>query len=270
MRLDYYSVSADTPIPLCLAGLELCETVDQQSIILIQYGGRRIDFGKSDLRFQYIQLPEEGTFSLAKLRNVAVKSAATEWVTILNPWVVVPPDFLSFANDLAFAPQHSLIYFPIRHLDSDASGQINSRFNSFYQTVLPSAANWRLRCETYKGRTVGTECFTVRKADYLHIGGYDELYGGSYLAHLDFACRWLNAFGQPHRATCSVYHRWRRVEFGRDDPSHAALAREYFAVREATGFPLWEEAPIGGADLHAGAESLHTEAVVSFCLQSGR
>jgi hypothetical protein len=77
----------------------------------------------------------------------------------------------------------------------------------------------------------------VRRSDYLDIGGYDERYKGSSVAHTDFACRWLNEFGRPHRASCDVFHRWRRMDFWPCEALEDIQARKFFAEREKAGFP---------------------------------
>jgi hypothetical protein len=234
------------PIPLCLTSLEICEGIDQHPVILIQQGGNRFDFDRADLDFQYIHVPDDGPFNLGRLRNAAVKAARTEWVTLIDSCLIVPPNFLTFIEHSVFPHRHCLVYFPIRHLDSDTTELVAQQFNSFYERVIPSVADWRLRCETYKGYPVGTDCFTVQRSDYLDIGGYDERYKGSDLAHLDFACRWLNECGRPRRATCDLYHRWRRMEFCADDEVDEMQARKLFSEREDAGFPPIERSMYWG------------------------
>ena len=225
------------PVPLCLLSLEVCGGIEQHQIILIQQGGKRLDLGRPDLNLKYVHIADDGPFNLAKLQNAAVKTAGTELVTILDPCLVVPSNFLVFIENLAFARKDRLIYFPIRHLDSHISELIALRFNWFYEKVIPSAANYRLRSETYKGYPIGTECFTVPRSDYVDMGGYDERYTNSELAHIDFACRWLNEFGRPHRAKCDIFHRWRRLEFWTGETSDQVQARKHFAEQEQAGFP---------------------------------
>ncbi|MGD0390948.1 MAG: hypothetical protein ABSC42_18540 [Tepidisphaeraceae bacterium] len=213
------------PIPLCLTSLEVCEGIDEHQIILIQQGGKRFDFARQYLDAKYVHIADDGPFDLAKLQNAAVKIARTEWVTFLDPCLTVPPNFITVLESAGLARGHRLIYFPIRHLDSDTTELIARRFNSFYETVIPLAANWRLRCETYKGYPVGTDCFAVGRSDYLDAGGCDERYQESGLAQIDFAWRWLNKFGPPGRAACDVYHRWRRLEFWTGDGLDETRAR---------------------------------------------
>jgi hypothetical protein len=201
------------PIPLCLTSLGVCEGIEEHQVILIQQGGKRFDFDRQYLDVQYVHIADDGPFDLAKLQNIAVNIARTEWVTFLDPCLIVPPNFVTVLESAGSARGHRLIYFPIRHLDSDTTELIARRFNSFYEIVIPRAANWRLRCERYEGYPVGTDCFAVRRSDYLDAGGWDERYKRSDLAQIDFACRWLNKFGPPRRAVCDVYHRWRRLEF---------------------------------------------------------
>jgi len=234
------------PVPLCLASLEACVGIGEHQIILIQQGGKRLGFGRPELDLQYVYKPDDGPFNLGKLVNAAVEIARTDWVTVLDPCLVVPSSFLIFIENAGFARKHRLIYFPIRHLDSEVTDLIARRFDSFLERVIPIAANWRLRCETYKGYPVGTDCFAVPRLDYIDIGGYDEGYGGSDLAHIDFACRWLNEFGRPYRANCDVYHRWRRFEFWVGEATDEIQMRKHFAEREQAGFPPLAKGARGG------------------------
>ena len=225
------------PIPLCLTSLAACRGIDEHRVILIHQGGERSDFDGPCLDVQYLHIADEGPFDLAKLQNAAVKIARSDWVTFLDPWLVVPPNFLTILESAVLVGRRRLIYFPIRHLDSDTTELIARRFNSFYESVIPSAANWRLRCETYKQYPIGTDCFAVQRSDFLDVGGFDERYKASSLGHIDFACRWLNEFERPRRAACDVYHRWRRLEFCQGDAFDETEAPRHFAQREQAGFP---------------------------------
>ena len=64
-----------------------------------------------------------------------------------------------------------------------------------------------------------------------------RFYADSELAHIDFACRWLNECGRPHRAQCDVFHRWRRLDFWSGGASNETEGRKHFAEREQAGFP---------------------------------
>lgn len=229
-----------TPIPLCLTSLEICEGISQHTVVIMQQGGRRIDVDRQDVALQYFFQPYDGPFNAGLLCNLAVKAAQTEYVTILNPWLIVPPNFLTVIEDEIFKHDYRLTYFPVRHLDSDTTVRITQRFNYFYENVIPISNEWRVRCEMYKSQLIGTDCFTIKRSDYLDLGGYDQYYRNTELAYLDFACRWLKAFGLPRRAPCDVYHRWRPLNCGEEHTLWAAASHHYFRKREMAGFPPLE------------------------------
>jgi hypothetical protein len=225
------------PVPLCLKSLEACVGINEHQFILIQQGCKRFDFDKPGLVLRYAHIRDDGPFNLAKLLNAGVEIARTDWVTFVDPCLIVPPNFLISIENAASARKHRLIYFPIRHLDSDVTDLIAQRFDWFLQKVIPVAWNWRLRCETYNGYPIGTDCFAVLRSDYIDAGGFDEGYRRSDLAHIDFACRWLNESGRPYRGNCDVFHRWRRREFWTGESLYDIQARKHFAEQEQAGFP---------------------------------
>lgn len=225
------------PIPLCLTSLEFCEGISSHAVAVIQYGGKRIDADGQYLNLQYFYLHDDGPFHMARAYNLAVKAARTEWVTLLDPWLLVPPDFITTMENEIFQEDNALGYFPIRYLDSDATDQITQRFNAFYENIIPVCDDWRLRGETYEGRTVGTECIVIKRSAFLDMGGYDENYHDPHLAHLDFSCRWLNAYSLLRPATCELYHRWIPIGSYGCGALRATAAQKYFADRHDAGFP---------------------------------
>jgi hypothetical protein len=229
------------PIPLCLTSLEFCEGISSHAVAVIQHGGRRIDANGRHLNLQYFYLPDDGPFHMARVYNLAVKAARTEWVTLLDPWLLVPPDFITTMEAEIFSEEGDLAYFPVRYLDSDATEQIAQRYNAFYENIIPVSDDWRLRGETFEGRTVGTDCIVVKRSAFLDMGGYDENYHDAHLAHLDFSCRWLNSYAPLRCATCQLYHRWSPLGVCGCSALRAAVAQIYFADRHDAGFPPLEK-----------------------------
>ena len=224
-------------IPLCLASLEVCGDIEQHQIILAQHGGTPYDFNRHDLQLSHWHVYDQDVFHYSKLLNGAVKRVRTEWVTILQPDVLVPFDFIAQMELAQSEPYCGRFYFPIRYLDSTATQCVELRFNSLYERIIPEQERWRRGSEAYKRGVIGTECFSIRTSSYLELGGYDERFHERTLAHIDFGRRWLNVCVPPICVECHLFHRWRRTGFFEGSPGDQANERTLFAEKERQEFP---------------------------------
>jgi len=227
-------------VPLCLTSLGVCEDIHLHKIILAQHGGPAVEFDRDDLPVCHWFVCNQETFHYSKLINGAVRRAQSEWVTILQPDVLVPFDFVIRLEEAQCGPHYRRCYFPIRYLDSAATQRVETRFNSFYEQIIPRKSQWRRGCETHEQCLIGTDCFTVRKSYYLDLGGFDEGFHDSALATVDFGRRWFNAFGPPDCVDCDLFHRWSRTNsFSQIEPTEVA-ERCLLVEKERGGFPPLE------------------------------
>ncbi|MGA2441683.1 MAG: hypothetical protein ABSH08_12045 [Tepidisphaeraceae bacterium] len=224
-------------IPLCLSSLAVCEGVEQHGVMLAQHGGKYFEFEEDALRLIHWRVRDEGAFHFAKLLNAAIKRAHTEWVTILPPDLFVPADYITKLDATLANPACRRCYFPIRYLDSAATQSVETKFNDFYQWIIPCTLNWRRGSETYKRCLIGSECFAVRPACFLEVGGYDERFHQIALTNIEFSRRWLNVFGPPFCSDCHLFHRWGHAGLADDCCLGDAADRRLFAEREGMGFP---------------------------------
>jgi hypothetical protein len=224
-------------IPLCLTSLEVCGDIDQHQILLAQHGGPMCEFGRDDLNLCHWYICDQEPFHLSKLLNGAIKRARTEWVTVLQPDVLVPFNFIATLETLQAEASSDRFYFPVRYLDSDTTQSVESRFNLFYERVIPSKSGWKRASETYGRFLIGSDCFTVRTSSYVELGGYDERFHDRALAGIDFGIRWLNANPPPACVDCHLFHRWCRTGSFEENPATEARERELFAEKQRDAFP---------------------------------
>jgi hypothetical protein len=224
-------------LPLCLTSLEVCEDIDQLAVSLVQHGGKEYEGEHHDLHLSHFYVYDRGSFHLSKLLNAAIKRARTEWVTILHPGILVPADFITKLEDAIANAQRQRCYFPIRYLDSSSTEDVETRFNSFYEAVIPNRDKWKRGSDTHGGYLIGTACFAVRTSRFVELGGYDERFSGGTLADIEFGRRWENAFGVPDCIECDLYHRWHRLGFYNDICANDALETRLFTELERNKFP---------------------------------
>lgn len=192
-------------------------------------------FKHLDIKYNYIDY--DGIFWKTKALNYCVRKASGELVTMIDVDSILPPMFFYSVNEYVSRHRGKFkLAHRVRFLDKSTSNLIINmqyKLNSslLNKVLVKRASRFKLALERFtekeikycflssskkyaevlSNQALGNSHFTMRKIDYMEIGGYDEGFIGHGLEDLDFnlrAFRYLNHGTIRPSDTYTVYHLW--------------------------------------------------------------
>lgn len=173
--------------------------------------------GKINIPITLYNIPHNGTFCKSKAINYGVKRASKEYITHIDIDSIVPPTFLIDTQQFyENSDMHDMkLCYRVRFLNSLLTNRFSKHGIRREKEILLLArkySNSRLARERYtekeiivphkakfdprlaQGQALGNSHFTMRKDDYVAIGGFDEKMSGWGCEDLDFNWRFFKKF----------------------------------------------------------------------------
>jgi len=169
---------------------------------------RIIEKYKSKLNIKHLKIPYTGLFWKSKALNHCASHSEGKYITMLDIDAVVTPLFLSEVEKFYKDPNNEKVKmaYRVRFLDPQASKSVTKRkfdegvingficrqnkFRKAFERYTKDEIKLRKMNNNQKGwmenQALGNSHYTMRKEDFMAIGGYDERFVGWACEDLDF------------------------------------------------------------------------------------
>ena len=199
---------------------------------------------KERLNISHFRIPYYGTFWKTKALNYGLKRVTTEWVTVVDVDCIFSRDFWQGVGDYLTKKQkikklgYRIYRFPFVAVRQYVFQHYENWYADFHRHVIDRPSHYPNNCyEQYEGHKTGNSHLTMRLADLMGLGGYDERFIGYGHEDHDLNMRAWQKFGDTEMYEYPIFQVTHNYETTWQTEELMMQNHGQFMVNEIDGFP---------------------------------
>lgn len=182
-------------------------------------------------------LPSRDPLNKSKALNAGVRLSTSEWLTFADVDCLMPATFLrDLEESLTQRQEVRKWIYNVHYCDKHSSRLVALEGRD---EVLGKPEKhpytWDI---VYDSLPVGNSHCSIRRSDYLNLGGYDEGFEGFGFEDQEFAHRCYKHLGPPElHPTCKFYHLWHETSGGWYDQHLTETNQHRLRCQKEQGYP---------------------------------